>query len=196
MRLDDLTTNDLKNLTMGLVRRGYDYHMAEDAVQQALVELVEEGREITPMYLDMRVISRAQNMNRQPIETVSLDQLLEEGVQIVAKTTQNELAKDIADAVEGLDKQAQEFIRLKIQGYSNADAAVEMGLSTMTVKRLWNRIKPLLATRLKDYEHGNVGDTDAEEEAVYETLSSDGRPANSYGCGGGRRVTPMIDEDN
>ena len=65
-----------------------------------------------------------------------------------------DLMNEIMEAVESLPQEAMELVKLKLNGYSNREAARQLGMTDVRVSRMLKRIRRLLGEASKNKNGG------------------------------------------
>lgn len=84
---------------------------------------------------------------------ITLHETLADESQLIESIVEDAvLLEELLQALEELDPEGKKMCRLIMEGCSERQAADVMKMARSTFKRHWDRVKEILAERLKDYK--------------------------------------------
>lgn len=99
------------------------------------------------------MLSMDMEMGDSEEEGITLHETLADESQLIESIVEDAiLLEELLHALEELDPEGKKMCRLIMEGCSERQAADMMNMARSTFKRHWDRVKEILAERLKDYK--------------------------------------------
>ena len=99
------------------------------------------------------MLSLDMEMGNSDDEGITLYETLADDAPLIESIVEDAaLLEELLQALEELDPEGKKMCRLIMEGCSERQAADVMNMARSTFKRHWDRVKEILAERLKDYK--------------------------------------------